>query len=123
MVKTLLIADDDSKIRDLVSATLEDDENYRLIFAANGDEAIEAARREKPDLAIVDIMMPIRDGFEVCEALKSNTATRRIKVVMLTALAQETHWQRAMALGADDYMTKPFSPRLLLERLDQLLAE
>ena len=122
MTKKVLLADDEEDILMLVSATLGGDDRYSLILARDGEEALTRAREENPDLIFLDVMMPKMDGFEVCEQLKSNDETKGIRVVMLTALAQEFDRQRADEVGADFYFTKPFSPTALLEKVDELLS-
>ena len=74
-------------------------------------------------MLFLDIMMPGRDGFDVCQELKNDPATKNIRVVMLTALAQQADHQKALAAGADDYFTKPFSPTVLLQKIEQILDE
>ncbi len=122
MTKKVLLADDEEDILMLVSATLGGDDRYSLILARDGEEALTRAREEHPDLIFLDVMMPKMDGFEVCEQLKSDDGTKDIRVVMLTALAQEFDRQRADEVGADFYFTKPFSPTALLEKVDELLS-
>jgi len=119
-MKTVLIADDEPRVLELVSAVLEDD-RYRLLLASNGEEALDIARSERPDVVFLDITMPIRDGFEVCSAIKEDPATAHAKVVMLTAQSQDAVRQRANEAGADDYFSKPFSPRALVDKLHELL--
>lgn len=122
MTKKVLLADDEEDILMLVSATLGGDDRYSLILARDGEEALTRAREGNPDLIFLDVMMPKMDGFEVCEQLKSNDETKGIRVVMLTALAQEFDRQRADEVGAEFYFTKPFSPTALLEKVDELLS-
>ena len=121
MTKKVLLADDEESILQLVSATLSDD-RYCLVFARDGEEALQRALDEKPDLAFLDAMMPKIDGFEVCRRLRSHDAMAQLKVVMLTALAQDSDKQRADEVGADYYFTKPFSPKALRQKVDELLA-
>jgi two-component system alkaline phosphatase synthesis response regulator PhoP len=111
----LLIADDEPSVRALVRVTLEGDADT-ILEAADGVEALETARGEHPRLVLLDIMMPRLDGLEVCRTLKGDPATTDIVVVMLSAQAQERDRDRSLAAGADDFVTKPFSP-LALERL------
>ncbi len=106
----------------LVSATLGDDKRYRILLAKDGEEALRIARREKPDLLFLDIMMPKRDGYTVCQTLKNEAATAAIKVIMLTARVQGNDQKKARDAGADDYMTKPFSPTALLRKVEDILA-
>ena len=122
MVKKVLLADDEEDILMLVSATLGGDDRFGLILARDGEEALRRAQEERPELVFLDVMMPKMDGFEVCRRLKSDEATANVKVVMLTALAQEYDREKAQAVGADFYFTKPFSPTALLEKVDEILG-
>lgn len=122
MVKKILLADDEEPVRALVAATLKNDNRYQLLEARNGMEALELARRERPDLVLLDVVMPHIDGFEVCRQLKADPATRHITVIMLTALAQEADKERGQQVGADGYFTKPFSPLALLNKVDEVLG-
>lgn len=122
ITKKILIVDDDPNLRLLVSATLEGDPRYRLLEAGTGETALEIARKEKPDLILLDIAMPGIDGFNVCRTLKADPETRHITVVMLTALGQEADRKRGMDAGADSYFTKPFSPTALLEKVEEVLG-
>ena len=121
MTKKLLVVDDEEGILALVSSTLSGDERYQVFLARDGEEALSLTRLEKPDLLILDIKMPKKDGYEVCRALKEDPNTAHIKVVMLTALPREAHWERAMEAGADGYFTKPFSPTMLLKKVEEML--
>ena len=89
MKKRVLIIDDEENVLSLVSATLGYDERFDIAVARNGKEALEAAKNEVPDLVILDMLMPIMDGFQVCQALKNDPPTAHVKVIMLTAMAQE----------------------------------
>ena len=122
MTKNVLLADDEEDILMLVSATLGGDDRFSLILAGDGEEALSLAQQERPDLAFLDVMMPKMDGFEVCRRLKADSATAGVKVVMLTALAQDYDRQKGEEAGADFYFTKPFSPTSLLEKVDDLLS-
>jgi CheY-like chemotaxis protein len=117
----LLIADDEPAVRALVHVTLEGDD-YEILEAADGVEALEVARGESPSLVLLDIMMPRLDGLEVCRQLKSDPFTSDIVVVMLTAQAQDRDRDRdqGLAVGADDYFTKPFSPLALLNMVERV---
>ena len=119
--KTVLVVDDEATVRLLTQATLGRG-TYRLLEATNGAAGLELARREHPDLVILDVGMPDLDGLTVCQALKGDPATAGVAVVMLTARAQEGDRQRGLEAGADAYVTKPFSPRLLLETVERLLG-
>ena len=122
-MKTILVADDEEGVRALIVATLGRENRYHLLLAEDGEEALRIARKEKPDLLLLDIMMPKKDGYGVCQELKKDPTTSNTKVVMLTALAQEADRQKAKKAGADDYFTKPFSPTALLKKVDGLLAQ
>ncbi len=117
-----MLTDDEESILELVAATLGDLDRYDLLLANSGEQALEIARREKPDLLFLDILMPNINGYEVCKRLKSDPATAHIRIVMLTALAQESDRKRAMDVGADDYFTKPFSPIALLDKVEEMLS-
>ena len=121
MAKKVLLADDEEDILMLVSATLGGDDRYDLILARDGEQALNRAREERPDLMFLDVMMPKKDGFEVCAELKADDTTSDIKIVMLTAMAQELDKEKAEAAGADFYFTKPFSPTALLDKVEELL--
>ena len=122
-MKIILIADDEEAVRTLVAATLGNGLRYNLILAGDGEETMELVHKSMPELLLLDIMMPKKDGYDVCRELKKDPATKSIKVVMLTALAQESHHQKAMELGADHFMVKPFSPTALLQKVDELLDQ
>ncbi|MBI4201884.1 MAG: response regulator [Chloroflexi bacterium] len=120
-MKKVLLADDEDGVLALVAATLANDERYILLTARDGEEALAIARREIPDLVFLDIIMPKLDGYQVCRALKLSPTTGHIRVVMLTAMAQDVNRERAQSAGADDYFTKPFSPTALLEKVNDML--
>ena len=122
MTKKILLVDDEEAVLALVSATLADDDRYSLLLARNGEEAVKVCGRERPDLLFLDIMMPEMDGYEVCRSLKQNPSTADVMIIMLTAMAQDFDRRKAMEVGADEYMTKPFSPTALLERVEQVLG-
>ena len=113
----ILVADDDRDLRDLVGFTLTQ-AGYLVIKAQDGTAAIRAVSDEAPDLVILDINMPGASGFQVCESIRRNS---RVPVMMLTVRGEEEDLVRALELGADDYLTKPFSPRTLLARAKALL--
>ncbi len=116
----LLIADDEIGVRNLVRMTLVD-ERYDIVEAENGDEALELAREHRPDLVLLDVMMPKRSGLEVCRMLKDDPETADITIVMLTAKGQDADFEEGRNAGADDYFTKPFSPVALLRKVDEVL--
>src|SRR5438034_10908224 len=98
-------------------------EGYEVVTALDGEQAIERARAEKPDLIVLDIMMPKLDGYETCKALKSNPATKNIPVILLSAKGRNVDQKVGFEVGADDYITKPFSPRKLVERINAILGQ
>jgi len=125
MTKKILIADDERPLRLLVRATLEDEsgeERYEIVEAANGNETLKVARRERPELILLDIQMPGLSGLEVCKMLKKDPATSDLMIVMLTAKGQQSDRERGLAAGADDYFAKPFSPLELLQLVDRVMG-
>ena len=117
---TVLVVDDEQPIVDLVRFTLED-EQVQVIEAADGIEALEVARAELPDLIFLDVQMPRLNGFEVCRRLRQEPGLENTKIVMLTVASQEADRAQGQAAGADDYLTKPFSPLKLLSLVQALL--
>jgi DNA-binding response OmpR family regulator len=120
MQKRILVVDDDPDVVELVSFKLKQ-AGYAIGTACNGVEAIKKARSLTPDLILLDVMMPELDGFAVCEILRRDSATASIPIVMLTALSSELSRLAGLGSGATDFISKPFSPRLLLERVGNLL--
>ena len=119
---TVLVADDEPHLLRLVKFRLER-EGYNVITATDGEAALELARTEHPDLCVLDVMMPKRSGFEVLKALREDEAYRDMKVIMLTARAKDRDVDAGFSLGADDYLTKPFSPQELRVRVGAHLAK
>ena len=117
MSKKLLICDDEPHIRMLLEQTLEEleDEGVEILIAADGEEGLVTIQEEKPDLVFLDVMMPKRSGFEVCELVKQQDDLKSTIIVLLTAKGQEVDRERGRAAGADEYITKPFDPDQLLE--------
>ena len=121
MSKHVLIADDEANI--VISLEfLMQREGYRVTIARDGDAALEAIRRERPDLVLLNVMMPGRSGFEVCQAVRADEALAAVKILMLSAKGRDTDLAKGLALGADAYMTKPFSTRELLQKVQGMLA-
>ncbi len=118
--KKILVVDDDEGLRRILGVTLGEEE-FELRYAGDGEEAIVMAAEFRPDLVLLDVMMPNVDGFQVCQVIKSNPKTRAARVVMLTASATEKDRARGRAAGADEYFGKPFSPTKLLNRIYELL--
>ena len=116
----VLIVEDEVNIRQLVKYNLEK-ESYQVIEAEDGLQGLRLAKAEKPDLVLLDLMLPQMDGLEVCRSLKGNQATSALPIIMLTAKSEEIDKVIGLELGADDYMTKPFSPRELVARVKAVL--
>ncbi len=116
----ILVVDDEKNIRELLGFNLEK-EGYKVIYAANGEQAIELIETEQPNLLILDLMLPIIDGLDVCKRTKSNNKTMGIPIIMLTARADEIDKIIGLEMGADDYITKPFSTREMLARVKAVL--
>lgn len=119
--KTVLVADDDVDVLALVVRRLERD-GYDVITARNGGDALRVAQERVPDLAVLDVMMPQLTGYEVTEHLRKDPVTEGIPVILLTARVQEADVRRGFAVGADDYIKKPFSPQELRSRIQALLG-
>lgn len=117
----VLVADDDPLIRELIQFRLERS-GYAVVMAADGDEALALARDRLPDLAVLDVMMPGLNGYEVTRRLRAEEATRRIPIILLTARVQEADVAQGFEAGADDYLTKPFSPQELRARVQAILG-
>jgi DNA-binding response OmpR family regulator len=118
---TILIIDDEKDLVELVRYNLEDKEGYDVISARDGQSGLEIAQGHKLDLIVLDLMMPGIDGLEVCRRLRSDPRTARTPSIMLTAKATEADRIVGLELGADDYVTKPFSPRELVARVKAIL--
>ena len=116
----ILVVDDEPEIVALVTYHLAK-VGYRVATAATGQEALDLARRERPSLIVLDLMLPGISGFDVLEQLRSDESTRDIAVLMLTARREEPDRIRGLSLGADDYLTKPFSPAELVLRVGAIL--
>lgn len=117
--KKILIVEDERDILQLVQLYLEK-EGFRTITAATGAEGLKSAKWDKPDLVVLDLMLPEIDGLEVCKRLRSAPETAMLPIIMLTAKAEESDTVIGLELGADDYVTKPFSPKALVARVKAL---
>ncbi len=120
MKKSVLIVEDEEDIRELVSYHLLK-EGYQVSSVASGEEAIKVAEQQMPDLILLDVMLPGMDGMTVCQRLRAAPKTADVAIVMLTAKSEEADIIRGLNLGATDYVTKPFSPRVLLARVRAVL--
>lgn len=116
----ILIVEDDRDIVEMVEYNLKQ-EGYETSHAYDGEKGIKLADKEKPDLIILDLMLPAIDGFEVCKALKRQQSTASVPIIILSAKSRETDKVVGLELGADDYVTKPFSPRELIARIRAVL--
>lgn len=112
----ILVVDDEEDLLELIRYNLSK-EGYRVTTVGNGEDAIQMARKLAPDLMVLDVLLPQVDGLEVCRQLKGDAVTRHIPIIMLTAKTEEADVVAGLELGADDYVTKPFSPRVLLARI------
>jgi two-component system, OmpR family, alkaline phosphatase synthesis response regulator PhoP len=120
----ILIVDDEPHLRTLIQQTLEEleDDGVELLTAANGEEALETIRQEQPNLVFLDVMMPKKNGFDVCNAVKNELGLSNIYIILLTAKGQEFDRQRGQEVGADLYMTKPFDPDALIAKARSVLG-
>ena len=121
MKQKILVVDDEPEAVELLEFNLKQ-AGYVVTTAEDGAEALKKARTQSPDLIVLDVMLPEMDGFEICKALRLDSATRRMPILMLTAKAGEIDRVLGLELGADDYLTKPSSPRELLLRIKKILA-
>jgi DNA-binding response OmpR family regulator len=121
MPASILVADDEPNIVLSLEFILKQ-AGYRVRVAPDGEAALAAIGEEPPDLLVLDAMMPRRDGFDVCGTIRANPAWIGVRILMLTAKGSDAERDKGLALGADDYLTKPFSNREVVERVRQLLA-
>ena len=117
----VLVADDEEEILELIVFRLEHS-GYTVLQAHDGEEALDLARSSRPDLAVLDVMMPKLDGFELTQRLRDDEATSKMPIILLTARSQETDIQRGFDAGANDYIRKPFSPQELRARVQAILG-
>jgi len=122
MAKSVLIVDDESYIVKSLSFVMKN-AGFEAYSAGDGEEALQKLDEMVPDLVILDVMMPKLDGFEVCKAIRGNPAWSSIKIIMLTAKGRDSEREKGLALGADDYLTKPFSTRDILKRVQEMMNE
>ena len=117
----VLVVDDEVYILHILEFSLSA-EGYEVITANNGELAIEKAKQERPDLIVLDIMMPVLDGYETCRRLKRDSETKNIPVVLLTAKGRDIDKRLGFEVGAVDYVIKPFSPNRLIDRIQEILG-
>jgi len=122
MPKKVLIADDEPNIVMSLQFLMEH-EGYEVRTVADGDEALRALREFRPDLLLLDVMMPKRNGYEICQAIRASPELEGIKVVMLTAKGRDIDAEKGVALGADSYITKPFATKELVARVKAMLGD
>ena len=122
MSQSILIVDDESYIVTSLSYVMKN-AGFEVDSAGDGEEALEKVKAKAPDLIILDIMMPKLDGFEVCKAVRANPEWNSVRIIMLTAKGRDSEREKGLELGADDYLTKPFSTRDILKRAQDVLAE
>ncbi len=122
MAARILIAEDEPNIVTSLQFLLQKNE-YEVRVARDGEEALQLVESFMPDLVLLDVMMPVRNGFDVCRKIRENPALRRIRIVMLTARGRAAERDEGLALGADAYITKPFSTKELVAKVRQLLPQ
>ncbi|MGH8728311.1 MAG: response regulator transcription factor [Burkholderiales bacterium] len=120
MSKKVLIVDDEPNIVTSLEFLMEAN-GFEVLIARNGEEALQAASIHRPDLILLDVMLPVKNGFEVCQKLRESADLSAIKILMLTAKGRDIEIAKGKAVGADDYITKPFSTQELVERVRRLL--
>ena len=124
MAKKIVIADDEVHIRLLLEQTLEeleDDFDVKILSAADGEEGLALIRLERPELVLLDIMMPKMNGYEVCQAVRDDQSLQQVKIVLLTAKGQKIDRKHGMELGAYKYLTKPFNPDEIIDLAKEIL--
>ena len=120
MSASILVADDEPNIVLSLEFLLKQ-AGFRVRTVSDGEAALRAIAREPPDLVLLDVMIPGRDGYAVCQAIRSNPAWRDVRIIMLTAKGGEIQREKGLSLGADEYVTKPFSTRELVDRVRRML--
>jgi len=118
----ILIAEDEPDIRDLVAFTLRF-AGYEVVTGTNGEEAVQIAKKELPDLILLDVRMPRMTGYEACKQIKADSSLKDVPIVFLSAKGQEAEIQSGMEAGAEEYLLKPFAPDQLTERVRSILSK
>ena len=121
MAKKILVVDDEVQLVELIKMRLEAS-RYKVITAYDGQEALDKAKKEKPDLIILDLMLPKMDGYKVCGLLKADARYKKIPIIMFTARAQDSDKKMGEDVGADGYITKPFEPETLLSKIKDFIG-
>ena len=121
MTRKILIADDEPNIVTALEFLLQKN-GYEVLVARNGDVALALVEQHKPDLVLLDVMMPVKSGYEVCQRMRERPDWREIKIVMLTAKGREVEMNKGLSVGADLYITKPFSTQELVQKINALLG-
>ena len=121
MARSVLVVDDEPNIVLSLEYLLQQ-AGYEVRVARSGEEAVTAIAARVPDLIVLDVMMPTLDGYHVCETIRADPKLRSVRILMLTAKSRDVEREKALALGADDYITKPFSTRELVERVKTILG-
>jgi DNA-binding response OmpR family regulator len=122
MTKKILIADDEANIVTALQFLLERN-GYEVLIARNGDTALQMVEAHRPDLVLLDVMMPVKSGYEVCQRMRERAEWRDIRIIMLTAKGRDVEMSKGLSIGADLYITKPFSTQELVAKINGLLAE
>ena len=122
MTQSILVVDDERYIVTSLEYVMKN-AGFEVGVAYDGEEALAKVKEMVPDLVILDVMMPKLDGFEVCETIRANPAWKSVRIIMLTAKGRDSEREKGLSLGADDYITKPFSTRDLLRRVKEILSD
>lgn len=123
MIKRILLVEDEDDIFELLNAIFNDSMEYEVLWAKSGFEALKIARDENPIVILLDVQLPDISGYEVCRLIKSNPALSDVRVLMISGMTQYQDYQKAQEVGADDYITKPFSSNTLLKKVEELLTD
>jgi DNA-binding response OmpR family regulator len=122
MSKKILVVDDEQDLVELIKMRLETN-GYEVIVAYDGQQGLDKAKKQSPDLIILDLMIPKLDGYKICRMLKFDEKYKKIPIILFTARAQESDKKMGEEVGADAYITKPFEPKLLLEKIEELIGQ
>jgi DNA-binding response OmpR family regulator len=120
-IKKILVVEDEKSILELILAIFDDFEDYQILSAKDGEEAIRLTQIDNPDIILLDIQLPKLNGYDICKSVKSDPTKSFIKVLMLSGMTQNSDLQKAQEAGADGYIAKPFSSIELLEKVEELL--